>query len=167
MFYYDRLDDERMPLADFILGMALYAGYAEADIEIDSEIDDMIDGAIIAGTTTYRSIINPILTLYRIDMVESDGKIKFKRRSQGDTSVDFTVEDGDTLQRDESGDGASFTLRREEEVAVPQRVNVRYMDKSLSYNWSMQSATRSQFISTNDSTTHGITIDQPSTQRRR
>lgn len=152
MFYYDRLSDARMPLADFLTGMALYAGYLVSEIYVDPEIDDEIDGAVISQITSYRAVINACSALYRIDVIESDGKVKFLRKPVGYASTDFDVADGETLlPSNSSPDGVSFTSRREEEIAVPQRVLLRYLDKSLSYNWSMQFATRSQHITTNGS----------------
>lgn len=161
LFYYDRLGDARMPLADFITGMAMYAGYDISEIYVDPEIDDMIDGAVISQVTSYRSVINAISAIYRIDIIESDGTVKFLRKPVGYSDTDFEVAAGETLlptaQRPES---PSFAFRREEEIAVPQRVLLRYLDKSLAYQWSMQTATRSQFINTNGSNEQ-ITYEVP------
>lgn len=151
LFYYDRLGDVRMPLADFITGMALYAGYDISEIYVDPNIDDMIDGALISQITSYRSVINAISALYRIDVIESDGQVKFLRKPVGYSSTDFDVAAGETLLPSTDPTAVSFTYRREEEIAVPQRVLLRYLDKALSYNWSMQMATRSQHITTNGS----------------
>lgn len=161
LFYYDRLGDARMPLADFITGMALYAGYDITEIYVDPEIDDMIDGAVISQITSYRSVINSVSAIYRIDVVESDGKVKFLRKPIGYNSTDFTVADGETLlSSSQTPDSVSFSFRREEEIAVPQRVLLRYLDKTLAYQWSMQMATRSQFIETNGSNEQ-ITYEVP------
>lgn len=151
LFYYDRLGDARMPLADFITGMALYAGYDISEIYVDPNIDDMIDGALISQITSYRAVINAISVLYRIDVIESDGQVKFLRKAYGYSSTDFDVAAGETLLPSTDPTSVSFTYRREEEIAVPQRVLLRYLDKALSYNWSMQMATRSQHITTNGS----------------
>lgn len=161
IFYYDRLGDARMPLADFITGMALYAGYLISEIYVDPEIDDMIDGAVISQITSYRAVINAISAIYRIDVVESEGMVKFLRKPVGYDSTDFTVAAGETLlpSRDEPT-AVSFSFRREEEIAVPQRVLLRYLDKALSYNWSMQMATRSQNVVTNGSNEQ-ITYEVP------
>lgn len=161
LFYYDRLGDARMPLADFITGMALYAGYDISEIYVDPEIDDMIDGAVISQITSYRSVINSISAIYRIDVIESDGMVKFLRKPVGYSSTDFDVADGETLLASaQQPESVSFTFRREEEIAVPQRVLLRYLDKALSYQWSMQTATRSQFIQTNGSNEQ-ITYEVP------
>jgi hypothetical protein len=161
LFYYDRLGDARMPLADFLTGMALYAGYLISEIYVDPEIDDEIDGAVISQITSYRAVINACSAIYRIDVIESDGQVKFLRKPVGYSSTDFQVADGETLlPSNNTPDGATFTSRREEEIAVPQRVLLRYLDKNLSYNWSMQFATRSQFIQTNGSNEQ-ITYEVP------
>lgn len=161
LFYYDRLSDARMPLADFITGMALYAGYDISEIYVDPEIDDMIDGAVISQITSYRSVINAISAVYRIDVIESDGTVKFLRKPEGYSDTDFDVADGETLLSSaQQPDSVSFTLRREEEIAVPQRVLLRYLDKAIAYQWSMQIATRSQFIQTNGSNEQ-ITYELP------
>ncbi len=152
--YYDILNDAQVPLAEILRGLSVYAGYDLAEIEVDSEIDDIVDGAIITEVTTFRSVIDPITALYRIDCIESDGKVKFKRKPLEYDSSDYTVADGVLLlDSPNEPDAPVFNLRREEEIAVPERVQVRYIDKALSYNWSMVMATRSREIVTNDSET--------------
>jgi hypothetical protein len=159
--YYDRLADERMPLADFITGMALYAGYAPSEIEVSASIDDLIDGAMITQISSYRRIMDVLATVYRIDQIESGGKIKFVRKAVSYSADDFTIPEGGTLLTNANQpDESSVQIRREEEAEIPQRVLLRYIDKSLSYNWSMQMATRSQFIETNSSTDQ-ITYELP------
>lgn len=150
--FYDRISDDRMLLADFILGMAVIAGYDESDIEIDSSIDDEIDGAIIGNSVSFRAVIDSIMAIYRIDVIESGGKIKFTRASIGGGAVDFTAVEDDLLTTENAApETATFQFRREEEVRIPQRVQLRYIDKSLGYQIAMQMATRSQVIETNTS----------------
>lgn len=159
--YYDILNDSQVALADILKGLAVYAGYSLSEIEVDPAIDDMVDGAIITEVTTFRSIIDPITALYRIDCIESDGKVKFKRKSLEYDTVDYTVLDGECLLDNPTDiEGSTFVLRREEEQAIPERVQVRYIDKGLSYNWSMVMATRSREVITNDSETQ-ITYQVP------
>ena len=159
--YYDLISDSNVPLADILIALSVYAGYDVADVEVDPAITDMVDGAIITEVSTFRAVVDPICALYRIDIVESDGKIKFRRKSTEYFSDDFTVSNGECLLDSvNEPDGPTFVLRREEEIAVPERVQVRYMDKDLSYNWSMQMATRSRQIVTNDSNTQ-ITYQVP------
>ena len=151
---YNRISDSRMPLADFILGMSLYAGFLESEIDISAEIDDMIDGAIISKLTSYKAVMQAICVAYRIEMFESAGVIKFTRRALGSGSTVFDVTDDDLLVQDPSqlnAEAPTLQIRREEELVVPQEVSLRYIDKSLSYQWNMASARRSQFITTNGS----------------
>ena len=150
-YYFDRLTDVRIPLADFIEGMCILAGYTSGQIEISADIDDMIDGAIIASGTTFRRVMDVVCLLYRIDMIESDGKIKFKRKAIGSEDVDFTIPQGDTLLPTQSDPTQpSFQFRREDEIVMPRRINVQYIDKSLGYQWSMMTGTRA--FETNNST---------------
>jgi hypothetical protein len=159
--FFDRLGDDRIPLADFLEGVSIKAGYDPSEIEISPSIDDEIDGAIISNVTTFRDIMEPMSVLYRFDMVESGGKIKFTRQPLNAPATNFTIDSGDTLINSESDvGGITFQSRREEEREVPQRVNIRYIDKSLSYQWAMQFSTRSQTIETNQSNTQ-ITYEVP------
>ena len=149
--FYNRIADNRMLLALFIEGLALYAGYLSAEIDISADIDDTIDGAIINKETTFKAVMSQINTAYRIEMFESEGVIKFVRRALGATTPQFVLTDEDFIQT-QGGDSpqtATLLIRREEELSVPQRVNMRFIDKSLSYQWNMETATRSQFITTN------------------
>jgi len=151
---YNRISDSRMPLSDFILGMSLYAGFQESEIYIDPAIDDTIDGAIISKLTSYKAVMQAICVAYRIEMFESAGVIKFTRRSLGSGASTFAVVDDDLLMQDPNqinSENPTLQIRREEELAVPQEVSLRYIDKSLGYQWNMQSAHRSQFITTNGS----------------
>jgi hypothetical protein len=150
-YFYDRIDDVRILLADFIRGVCIWAGYEDADIIIDAEIDDEIDGAIVVGGTTFKRIMDVVLLLYRIDIIESGGQIKFKRKAVGYTGSDFTVDEGGTLLPTLTNPSdPTFNFRREEEVVMPRRVNVRYIDKNLDYQWAVMSGTRADV--TNEST---------------
>lgn len=154
-YFYDRVEDVRISLADFIRGIAVYAGYDTGDIEISADIDDMIDGAILISGTTFRRIMDVVDVLYRIDMIESDGKIKFTRKAVGYTGSDFTVADGETLlPSPQTPQDPTFQFRREEESLMPKRINVQYIDKAMDYQWAMMTATRAHETteSTNDIT---------------
>ena len=159
--FYDRIQNGRIPLADFLEGVALMAGYDISEIEISSNIDDTIDGAMILNVTTFNSIMDPVSGLYRFDIIESGGKIKFIRQAVSAPATNFTIEEGETLMNGEGSFGQpTFMLRREEEIEIPQRVAVRYLDAALSFNWSMQFSTRSRTIETNQSTNQ-ITFEVP------
>lgn len=142
-YFFDRLEDTRITLASFILGMCVLAGYDEADVDIAADIDDLIDGAIIASGTTFRKVMDIVCLLYRIDMIESEGIIKFKRKGVGFEDVDFDVPQGETLLLDAGNPTEpTFQFRREDELVMPRRINVQYIDKSMNYQWSMMTATR-------------------------
>lgn len=148
--YYDRLSDDRMLLSTLILALAEQAGYDPADIEISANIDDTIDGAIILSSFSFRAFIDAVKAVYRIDVIESGGKIKFIRSAVGGGAAVFTAVEDDLLQNDGAQpENPTFQFRREEERAIPQRMSIQYIDKSLGYKIGLQTATRSQFISTN------------------
>jgi hypothetical protein len=160
--YYGRATDARMPLRDFLLGISLYAGYLESEIDIDTAIDDMIDGALIGNITSYKSILQNVCTVYRIDYFESAGTIKFVRMGLGASASDFAFTAVDFLRSSPTAppEEATLAIRREEEISVPQLVQLRYIDKALSYNFGMQIAGRSRFITTNASSEQ-LSIDIP------
>lgn len=160
--YYGRAGDDRMSLALFLRGMALYAGYTNEQIDIDDDIDDMIDGAIIANVTTFKTIIQNVCTAYKIDYFESGGVIHFVRKTLNGSPDDFTLTEVDYLRATPSSapEEPTIMIRREEEVSVPQVVQVRYLDKSLGYQLALQTASRSSFIKTNNSSEQ-LMIDVP------
>jgi hypothetical protein len=159
--FYDRIQNGRIPLADFLEGVAIMAGYDPSEIEISSNIDDTIDGAMILNVTTFNSIMDPVSALYRFDIIESGGKIKFIRQALSAPATNFTIDEGETLMSSENAMGTpTFSLRREEEAEVPQKVSIRYLDAALSFNWSMQFSSRSRTITTNDSNNQ-ITYEVP------
>lgn len=159
--FYDRIQNGRIPLADFLEGVALMAGYDISEIEISPNIDDTIDGAMILNVTNFNSIMDPVSGLYRFDIIESDGKIKFTRQNPSAPANNFTIAEGETLLPGETSLGSpTFQLRREEEIEIPQKVAVRYLDAALSFNWSMQFSTRSRTIETNQSENQ-ITFEVP------
>jgi Putative phage tail protein len=159
--FYDRLGDGRIPLADFLEGISLMAGYQPSEIEISANIDDTIDGAMITNVTTFRDIMDPVSAVYRFDIIESGGKVKFVRKAPSAPATDFTIADGSTLLSSENAvESVTFNLRREEEIGVPERVSIRYLDKGLSYQYSMQFSTRSRTIETNQSNNQ-ITYELP------
>ena len=160
--YYGRATDSRMTLANFLLGMTLYAGYTEDQIDIDESIDDLIDGALIGNITSYKSVIQSICTAYKIEYFESAGQVKFTRQTIGVSADDFSLTAVDFLRQSPNSPPEEPTLmiRREEEISVPQVVQLRYIDKALNYGYGMQVAQRSRFISTNNSEEQ-LSIDLP------
>ena len=159
--FFDRLGDDRITLASFLEGISVLAGYAPADVDVSADIDDMIDGAIISNVTTFGNIMSPVSALYRFDIIESGGQVKFIRKPVGFAATDFAIgQGGGLLDSENNPDGVTFQFRREEEIAVPQRVNIRYLDKHLSYQWAIQHSTRSRAIETNQSNNQ-ITYEVP------
>ena len=113
------------------------AGLAAADIDA-SELDDTVPGFVIGRQTTVRDALEPLLQAYAADAVESDDRLVFRKRGRAPVA---TIP-ADLLVPLDERTGESWRERRAQEVELPERVTVLYLDKDADYQQGSQSARR-------------------------
>jgi hypothetical protein len=112
-------------LSELITRLALRFGFTEIDV---SSVEGQIDGYVLDRPISARGALENLLTAFAIDVVETDGKLKFRSRktvSVTSLSVEDLVEEG--------ADTAIFSQKRAQETELPASVRLGYVDAGLDY----------------------------------
>lgn len=107
-----------------------------ADLDT-SELTDTVRGYTVARQMTAREALDPLSSAFFFDGVESDFIIKFPKRG-GDPVK--TLSQSDLVLIDENGELLPET--RTQEVELPERMSVQFMDVDMDYQQGTQSAKR-------------------------
>lgn len=108
-----------------------------SDIDV-SELTDIVPGFVIGQPSTIRAALDPLTQAFFFDGVESDFIMKFPKRG-GDSVATIPQRDLAQLNGD-NGDVLRET--RTQEVELPVRINVLYMDSENDYQQGTQSDKR-------------------------
>jgi hypothetical protein len=145
--FYQTSSGQNLTLENLIKQLASLSGYdPNTEVDVDASVDQSIIGAMLVETTSLEEILNSLRTIFGLEVVESDGKIKVYDRARGNPSADFIVTDDDIM---EISGSASFTWRQEDELALPREFKVTYIEPTLGYQWASQVFSRSNQDSTN------------------
>lgn len=149
----------RIPLVPFPVGdgpavsavlsdIATRTGLTAGQIDSASMTGNTVRGFVVAHRTPARNAIEPLMRAYQFDVLESDGKIEFKKR--GTASV-ASIPYDDLGARDIGSTPEDPLLwRHAEEREIPLQVDVRYLDPHITndadstnqYKVSLQTARR-------------------------
>jgi hypothetical protein len=124
-------------LAAIVADLCGRAGLGLADIDT-GELDATVPGYVIGRQTTVRGAIEPLARAFLFDAVESDDALRFRVRGRAPAA---TVT-GELLLPLDGQAGESWRERRVQEVELPERVAVVYMDKDADYQPGTQSSKR-------------------------
>jgi hypothetical protein len=112
-----------------------------SDIDV-SELTDRVRGLSITRQQTIRAAISQLMQGFFFDAVESDGKIKFRKRGQ---AASFTIPESDTravpYSAAKSGK-ASLEYERQTAYEMPRELAIHYPDIDTSYLQVTQRARR-------------------------
>lgn len=104
-----------------------------------SRLTDQVLGYAITRLMTAKQAIEQLQLAYFFDCVESDGSLKFVKRG-GSAIYDISEDD---LYVFENGDSKEiFHVTRTPELKLPQRVQVKYLDRSQNYDTDAQMSQR-------------------------
>lgn len=126
-------------LAAIVADLCRRSGMAEADFDV-SRLTDLVEGYTVASPAPARALIEQLMRGYFFDAVESGGLLKFVPRggglakSIGKEKLVPVEENGETRQL--------LAVRRVQEVELPQRVHVLYINRTSNYLQGNQSAQR-------------------------
>jgi hypothetical protein len=127
-------------------GLAQIAGVPSGNIDVSGVTGVPVWGCLIERQTTLRQIMNSIAPTYWFDMVESDTKLSFRRRSATPLA---TIPVADMLVSDKGKANAQpLTITRADDLALPQRVDVAYYNIGADYQIGGQYQTRQSTKST-------------------
>ena len=124
-------------LATIVSDLCARAGLGFADIDV-SDLDAAVPGYVLSRSTTVRAALEPLAKAFFFDGVESDDQLAF--RSRGREPV--ATLNADLLMPLAEGSGEAWREQRTQEVELPERVTVLFMDPGADYQQGAQSAKR-------------------------
>jgi hypothetical protein len=136
----DALDVDR---ADVITQYSEEVGLTSSQIDV-TEVVDTVQGVTVRRQTTGRDALEPIMQSGFVECANIDRKIKFRPKGQ---SAVLTVDEDDlgASTRDaDSGIVQKLTETVEQEVRLPWRVLLRYVNRAAQYDVGAQAASRSR-----------------------
>jgi hypothetical protein len=115
-------------LGDIVVDICRRVGLGEADLDV-SELTDIVPGFVVGRPGSARDALEPLTQAFFFDGVESDYLLKFVKRG---------VESALTIPQSELGyvddeTGECWRESRTQEVELPERVNVIYMEQDNDY----------------------------------
>lgn len=126
-------------LAAIVRDICHRAGLEESDMDV-SRLTELVEGYVIASPGSARGFLEQLTTGYFFDAVESDGLLKFVPR--GGSVVQAVAERQLVPVAAEEGATQILSIRRAQEVELPQRVNVLYINRTSNYLQGNQFAQR-------------------------
>lgn len=126
-----------LTLGDIVADVCNRCGLEDADIDV-TELTDEVHGYILNQQMTGRAAIEPLALAYHFDGVESDYLLKFPKRGR---SSALTITQPKLAFLDAER-GQVLKETRIQEVELPERISVVYMDKARDYEQSTQTSKR-------------------------
>lgn len=137
---------DNLAISDLITYLAVRAGYTVGDLEIDAGVTDTISGALFAEVTSLSEFLELLKTVYGYEVIESGAKLKVSNNSVDQTTPQHTITSDYLLEG-----SPSFAFRREEDIALPSRVRLTYINADIGYEWATVDAERAGVQTTNSS----------------
>jgi hypothetical protein len=135
--FLNRGGGEGEALSSIVADLSGRAGLGLADIDV-ADLGASVPGYVIGRQTTVRGAIEPLAQAFFFDAAESDDTLRF--RTRGRTPV-ATIP-AEYLVPLDSQTGESWRERRTQEVELPERISVVYMDRDADYQQGTQSEKR-------------------------
>jgi hypothetical protein len=114
------------------------AGLTASDYDV-TRLTDTVEGFILDRPITVRNALEYLTSAFFFDIVESDGILKCVPR--GNESVK-SVPEGDLIPSGKSGVQEILQITYAQELELPQRVNVTYLDRPFNYDPVTQTSQR-------------------------
>jgi hypothetical protein len=113
-------------------------GLVAADYDV-SRLTQTVDGFIIDSQTACRDALGILQSAYFFDMVESEGILKFIPRGNAST---LTIDEDDLLPISSGQIREHMEITRAQELDMPNRVTVSYLNRTNSYQAATQFSQR-------------------------
>lgn len=120
-------------LSNIVTDLCARAGLDSVDIDV-TELTDEVKGYVITRPTSARASIEILTQPYFFNGVESDFILKFPKR--GGANADSLIQ-SELAFVDEST-GIILSEKRAQEVELPERINVLYIEKDSDYQQGVQ-----------------------------
>jgi hypothetical protein len=126
-------------LAAIVSDLSLRAGLDSAQIDV-TNLNNFVDGLVIKRQISSRSVIESLRSAYFFDVVESSGKVKYITRGGAVHSV---IAEDDLVPSGNKNEHNLLNIVRMQELELPQKVYVNYINKEADYQNGSQIAQRS------------------------
>ncbi len=113
-------------------------GLNKSDFDV-TRLTETVEGYIILQPITVRAALEQLAAAYFFDVVESDGILKCIPRG-GSSSL--SISQDELIPTDKNGVQDTLEIVRAQELELPQRVNVTYIDRPFNYDPMTQSSQR-------------------------
>lgn len=148
-------------LGAVVAEMLQSAGLTPSDYDV-TRLTATLEGYILQQPSTVRNALEQLATAFFFDVVESDGILKCVPR--GNASIRLIPED-DLLPSAKSGQQSVLEINYAQELELPQRVNVTYIDRPFNYDPVTQTSQR-QTTKAIDQVTMNLPIVMGATQAK-
>lgn len=143
-------------LANIVADLCARAGLAAGDLDT-SELTDTVPGYVVARPMPVRDALEPLRQAYLFDAVESDDVVAFRKRGRAPVA---TLGEQDLIVLD-PGTKEVLRERRVQEVELPERVSVVYMDPAQDYSTGTQQAKRPSAPAAAMGSRHHLPVELP------
>lgn len=148
------LDPQPQPvqLSTIVSSIATQCGLSTGQIDV-SQLIDIVDGFVVDQQTDGRNMLQPLRNAYFFDGVESSGVVKFPKRQ---TAAVVTIPQSDLAAFEGHSGNPPPLLQsdRVQEVDLPMRVDVKYLNVDADYQqgsqYSQRQVTHSQSVTSLD-----------------
>lgn len=130
-------------LAGIVKNLCLRGGLLAADIDV-SKITEQVEGFIINSQQPIRSAIETLQQGYFFDSAESDYVLKFIPRGGAGA---FVIDHNDLVATQQEENREVFRITRAQEVEMPKRISVVYINRLLNYQSATQYSQREATLS--------------------
>jgi len=124
-------------LATIVSDLCDRAGLGSDDLDL-GDLDAVVPGYVLGRQTTVRGAIEPLAQAFFFDAIESDDLLAFRARGRSPVA---TIPAEQLLPLDERT-AEAWRERRTQEVELPERLSVVYMDRDADYQQGTQAAKR-------------------------
>lgn len=116
-------------LAAIVSYLSQRVGLTASQIDV-SRLHSLVDGYVLNNQASARNAIDNLRAAYFFDAVESDGLVKYVAR--GGIS-DVAIAEEDLLPNRKNGQYTLLKMERKQELELPQKVDVLYLNKGADY----------------------------------
>lgn len=126
-------------LASIVGDICSRAGLETTDVDA-TRLSHLVEGCVISSQSPARNVIAQLMAGFLFDAVESDGILKFVPRGNNIARI---IHEDELVPVQTSSDAQDIlVVRRQQEIDLPQQVNVLYINRSSNYMQGNQFSTR-------------------------
>ncbi|QIV65749.1 putative tail protein [Mesorhizobium phage Cp1R7A-A1] len=140
--YLDRKVQGKVLVSDICRDVALRSRIPANKIDTSGlTVDEEVTGYMVENPTAGRDVLEELSDVFQFDVVESDNVLKFISRGKEPVKI-ITQEDLGVVETDFGGENEYYTETRQQEIELPERCVVEFVDPLQKYETGNQSFKR-------------------------